>query len=122
MKKLFIETIAFTRWVMDFLDDATYQSLQVQLMENPDCGAVIKGCGGLRKVRVALREGGRGRRGGARVLYLHVPELDRIFLVAAYKKGVQENLSADERRRWKNIADQIVNEARAAARSGRKDR
>ena len=49
-------------------------ALQRELMNDPESGAVMPGCGGLRKIRIADPGRGKGKRGGARVIYLHVPE------------------------------------------------
>jgi putative transcriptional regulator len=53
VKAVFIETSEFTEWVSEHLTDDLYSSLQQELMTDPEKGDVIKGCGGLRKVRVA---------------------------------------------------------------------
>jgi len=63
----FIETKLFTKIVGNYLSDAEYAVLQEALSETPDVGAVIRGTGGVRKVR--WRQHGRGKRGGVRVIY-----------------------------------------------------
>jgi len=63
----FIETTLFTRLVSDYLSDEEYGKLQQELMNNPEAGAVIRGSGGVRKIRRAAA--GRGKRGGYRVIY-----------------------------------------------------
>jgi hypothetical protein len=63
----FIETPILTRAIMELLDDQDYQSLQLALLYRPERGAVIRGSGGLRKVRWPLP--GQGKRGGLRVIY-----------------------------------------------------
>ena len=60
MNKLFVESSEFTKWVEHFLDDDSYAAFQRQLMEDPNRGAVIRGCGGLRKVRVGNPRHRRG--------------------------------------------------------------
>ena len=62
-----IETSIFTKQITALLSDEQYGKFQCQLAANPGCGAVIKGGGGIRKIRVAA--GSRGKRGGARVIY-----------------------------------------------------
>ena len=52
MKAVFIESKEFTEWVVQVLPDDSYAKLQQELMENPNKGTVMQGCGGLRKVRV----------------------------------------------------------------------
>lgn len=84
MKAVFIETSEFTEWISDHLTDDLYSSLQHDLMANPDKGDFVKGCGGLRKVRVADPKRGKGKRGGARVIYLYVPEARWFFMLDIY--------------------------------------
>ena len=62
-----IETSTFTKQITTLLTDEEYGEFQSRLDANPELGAVIKGGGGIRKVRVAL--GSRGKSGGARVIY-----------------------------------------------------
>ena len=63
----FIETKLFTRLVQEYLTDDAYRELQAALMKQPDAGEVIRGTGGVRKLR--WRAMGRGKRGGFRVIY-----------------------------------------------------
>ena len=73
MEKLFIETTEFTARVAAFLSDDDYTELQTLLRANPDIGKVMPGCGGMRKIRFADARRGKGKRGGLRIIYLHVP-------------------------------------------------
>ncbi len=63
----FVETPVFTRAVTALLDEEQYRALQLALALRPEQGDVIRGSGGLRKLRWGLA--GRGKRGGARVIY-----------------------------------------------------
>ena len=60
----FIETPTFSRMVTDLLSDDDYGEMQNELLEDPERGILIKGGGGLRKLRYAIQ--GRGKRGGVR--------------------------------------------------------
>ena len=80
---------------------------QVELMTNPEKGAVIPRSGGLRKVRVGLE--GRGKRGGARVIYYLVTKADCIYLLLAYPKNVQDNLSEDQLKTLRKIVKEMDN-------------
>ena len=62
-----IETAVFTRQVLKLLSDEQYRELQLSMTERPDMGDIIKGSGGLRKVR--WMTAGQGKRGGIRVIY-----------------------------------------------------
>jgi hypothetical protein len=50
---VFIETPIFTEDVQDLLSDLEYSTLQIHLAAYPNSGDVIRGCGGLRKLRWA---------------------------------------------------------------------
>ena len=63
---LFIETSTFTRQLPRHLDD-DYAALQAFLSVHPEAGDVIRGTGGVRKIRWAMA--GRGKRGGSRIIY-----------------------------------------------------
>ncbi len=98
MKMFFVETRPFTARMKTRLSEEEYRKLQTALLQNPDAGAIMPGCGGLRKLRWGEQGRGRGKRGGSRVIYLHIPELHRIDLITIYSKGEQEDLSPDEKR------------------------
>ena len=89
----FVETATFTRQITDLLPDDDYAAFQSQLSHHPDKGRLMVGCGGVRKVRLAAR--GKGTSGGARVLYLHLPNRELIYFLYLFTKGAAENLSAD---------------------------
>ena|SRR5438552_2184596 len=123
MKKLFIESSSFTKGVADLLGDAAYARLQAKLMARPDDGDVIPGCGGLRKIRWADPKRQKGKRGGVRVIYLHVPEVNWVFFLDIYGKGEKEDLSADEKKILRKLAAVFREEAllSAARKKGKKD-
>ncbi len=62
-----VETSVFTKQIATLLDEDEYRRFQSRLAANPQLGPLIKGGGGIRKVRVAI--GSRGKRSGARVIY-----------------------------------------------------
>jgi hypothetical protein len=67
----FVETTTFTGQIVDLVSDDDYAAFQTQLSIVPDKGSLLVGCGGVRKIRMAAR--GKGKSGGARVLYLYLP-------------------------------------------------
>lgn len=91
-----IETSVFTKQVLAALSDEEYRALQLHLIGRPDAGVLIPGSGGLRKVRWRLP--GRGKRGGARVIYYWKAAAGQIFLLFLYPKNVRSDLSAPELR------------------------
>jgi hypothetical protein len=86
-----IETSTFTTQITALLSDYEYGEFQSRIAANPDLGALIRGGGGIRKVRVAV--GSRGKSGGARVIYYWAVRKDVILLLYAYPKNVAADLT-----------------------------
>ena len=87
----FVETPVFTAAIRRHLEDEHYRALQLALLLRPEQGPVIPGSGGLRKVRWATP--GQGKRGGLRVIYYWAPEEHVCFMLYAYTKNEQGDLS-----------------------------
>ena len=92
----FVETPIFTKVIDRLIDDAAYRGLQIALMLRPEQGTVIGGGGGLRKVRWA-RPGG-GKRGGLRAIYHWAPTEEAFYMLYAYTKNEQGDLTAAQTR------------------------
>ena len=90
----FIETQTFTRLVLELLTDDEYAALQRVLVENPERGDVIKGGGGIRKLRHALP--GRGKSGGVRVIYYWLRNDGQIYMLLIYPKSKKDTLTDRE--------------------------
>ena len=86
----FIESPVYSEQIEALLSAEDHRQLQLYLLEQPDRGDLIKGTGGLRKLRWA--GSGRGKRGGIRVIY-YLWHGDKAFLLFAYPKNKQENLT-----------------------------
>jgi len=86
-----IETSVFTRQITALLSDEEYGEFQFRIAANPELGPLIRGGGGIRKVRVAV--GSRGKRGGARVIYYWAVREDVILLLYAYSKNAAADLT-----------------------------
>ena len=87
-----IETPTFTRQITALLGDEEYGEFQSRIAANPELGALIRGGGGIRKVRVAV--GSRGKSGGARVIYYWAVREDVILLLYAYRKSTAADLTS----------------------------
>ncbi len=92
----FVETPFFTRFCEEHVDDDDLQRLQMQLLVHPDAGDLIRGAKGLRKLRWALP--GRGKSGGARVIYYWRSAAGMIYLLHAYAKNTQADLTDKQRK------------------------
>ena len=88
----FIETKLFTRLVQEYLTDDEYSELQWLLARAPESGPVIRGTGGVRKLR--WQAAGRGKRGGYRIIY-YLKRIDGvIWMLTMYPKNVTEDIPA----------------------------
>ena len=91
---VFIELTPFNTFRSQHWTDEDLRQLQNFLLASPDAGDVIPGTSGLRKLRWSAQ--GRGKRGGARVIYYrHVPQ-EQIYLIYAYAKSSRDNLTREQ--------------------------
>jgi hypothetical protein len=86
----------------DLIGTDGIEALAVYLVNHPDAGAVIPGAGGVRKLRWAAK--GKGKRGGARVIYVSIARSLRIYLLRCYAKNVRTDLTESEKRELRQIA------------------
>ena len=108
MTREFIITKEFERmWELIGLDDGDLSSLEIYLCKNPKVGSVMEGTGDVRKLRWALE--GKGKRGGARIIYFDIDFSKHIYLLTAFPKNLKENLSKEERNQMKNLITAIKN-------------
>ena len=96
------------QWERMGLDDEDRRRLENEIVNNPQVGPIMRGTGGLRKMRFAFA--GRGKSGSARVLYVDFVVFECIYLVYAYGKGQQDNISQEERVIFKKIIEQARKE------------
>ena len=108
--RTFIEVPLFTkRWKEIGLNDADLLNLQIMLLKNPQSGPVMEGTGGIRKVRFPLEN--KGKSGSVRVCYTDFEEYEVTYLITAFTKNDQENLSAEEKTVLKKLVKALKNEA-----------
>ena len=91
---VFIETSIFTRMVTSLLSDDEYREFQNVLLKDPAAGDLIKGGGGIRKIRFASM--GRGKSGGVRTIYFWAKAKDQIYMLVIYPKSKKDALSDKE--------------------------
>jgi hypothetical protein len=78
------------------------EAVAVYLIDHPDAGDVIPGAGGARKLRWAAK--GKGKRGGARIIYLYIVIAAGVYLLRCYAKNVKTDLTAEEKKELRQIA------------------
>ena len=89
---IFIETTTFTKLIGLYLTDEEYRGLQGFLLEHPDAGRIVRGSGGVRKLRWAIA--GKGKSGGIRVIYYWKRVDDEIWLLTAYGKSERDTIAS----------------------------
>jgi hypothetical protein len=99
-------------------EDEALRALQNDLLEAPDRGDAMPGCGILRKYRFADPSRGKGKRGGLRVIYMHTPVAATIHLIVVFGKDDQIDLSKREMKALCELARQLRSEVEASARKG----
>jgi hypothetical protein len=92
----FVETPIFTKAITRVLGDDEYRNLQVALMLRPEQGPVIRGSGGLRKVRWARP--GVGKSGGIRIIYYWARAERAFYMLYAYSKNEQGDVTPAQAR------------------------
>ncbi|EHJ9985850.1 type II toxin-antitoxin system RelE/ParE family toxin [Vibrio parahaemolyticus] len=103
----FVETSIFTKQIKELATDDELKVLQTELIAHPEKGDIVKGTGGLRKVRMAT--GNKGKSGSIRVLYV-LAHVDKIFLVLAYPKSVKDSLTNEEKTKLKRLVQSLKGE------------
>lgn len=103
---VFIETPIFTEDLLKLLSDDEYKEMQKTLLYEPETGDLIQGSGGFRKIR--WRQGGKGKRGGVRVIYYWEKSTEKLFLIFIYKKSVQEDLTQDQIKLLKSLVKGVL--------------
>ncbi len=100
---IIIETQIFTRQIQALLSDEEYRLMQIQLINKPESGKIIRGSGGLRKLRWSA--GGHGKRGGIRIIYYWFVSQDIILNLFVYSKSEQDELTPGQIKQLKKIID-----------------
>lgn len=103
MQYEFIESSIFTKLVHDYLSEEDYTAFQQFLLEHPDAGDVVRGSGGVRKVRWA--RAGAGKSGGVRVCYYTRNQRGQILLLVIYAKSVRASIPGALLKQIKEVLD-----------------
>jgi hypothetical protein len=100
------ETLPFQRKVVQLLSDIEKSELIAYLAVHPGAGSLMKGTGGIRKLRWA--RSGQGKSGGVRVVYyFHSKEMP-LYLLTLFGKNEKANLSMDEKTYLSKLVKELV--------------
>jgi mRNA-degrading endonuclease RelE of RelBE toxin-antitoxin system len=99
----FVETKLFTSLVGRYLSDEEYAGLQLSIAANPEAGEIVRGSGGVRKLRWG--GSGRGKRGGIRVIYYLRRARGEVWMLTVYAKNEADSIPAHVLKRIKEDID-----------------
>jgi len=102
----FLETPIFTKRITELISDSDYHLLQLELSVRPESGDIIKGSGGIRKLRWV--GSGRGKRGGIRVIYYFLNQDNQIFMLYAYPKSESDDLSQKQLKQLRAVVEEFL--------------
>ena len=91
-----IETPVFTKKAADLLSEVKREEFAVFISQSPTSGSVVKGSGGVRKIRWA--RSGSGKSGGVRVIYYNMVDDEEVWLLTLYAKNERSTIPAHELR------------------------
>lgn len=91
---VFVELTPFVTFRRDHWTDEDLRAFQCFLLVSPNAGDLIPGGAGLRKVRWSAQ--GRGKRGGARVIYYWHAAKHHVYLIYGYVKSEREDLTKSQ--------------------------
>jgi mRNA-degrading endonuclease RelE of RelBE toxin-antitoxin system len=99
----FVETKLFTSLVGSYLSDDEYAALQLSIAANPEAGEIVRGSGGVRKLRWS--GSGRGKRGGIRVIYYLRTTRGEVWMLTVYAKNEADSIPGHMLKRIKEEID-----------------
>src|ERR1700730_5441442 len=109
-----VETPEFLAAPGKLMTEEEREALVGYLTHNPVTGDLIEGTGGVRKLRWGLE--GRGKRGGARVIYFFHNARIPLFALTAYAKNEQADLSQKDRNDFRQLTKLLAETYRRAKR------
>ena len=101
-----VETETYLRDAHGVFGDPERSEIVAYVGSYPETGDVMPGTGGVRKLRWGIE--GRGKRGGARVIYYFHNETIPVFLLGVFAKNEKANLSQSERNAFKRRTAELA--------------
>lgn len=102
----FVELAPFAEVRDSLFSEDEFRDLQIYLCEQPDAGDVIPGTSGCRKLRWAAK--GKGKRGGARVIYFLRLASGQVIFVTAYGKNIRDDIPREWLHKIKEAYDNEI--------------
>jgi hypothetical protein len=96
------------KWEKLGLTDDDLIPLEKIIMENPSAGDVIRGTGGLRKLRWGLP--GTGKRGGIRVAFINIVLQEKVYILDLFLKNEKDNYTNAEKAILKQLVSRLIKE------------
>ncbi|MDX2143209.1 MAG: type II toxin-antitoxin system RelE/ParE family toxin [Rhodospirillaceae bacterium] len=100
-----VQMATFTRDVASVWSEAELAAFVDYIARNPEAGDIVQGTGGVRKIRWAAK--GKGKRGGARVIYFFYNPNNPVYLVSIYAKNERETISEADRKLYARMSEDI---------------
>jgi hypothetical protein len=100
-----VQLAAFTREAAKIWSDAELDEFTDYIARNPEAGDIVRGTGGVRKIRWNAK--GKGKRGGARVIYFFYNPNNPVYLVSIYAKNERETISEADRKLYGRMSEEI---------------
>ena len=105
MKRTFIEATDFKEKIENLDEENLLQTIQNEILKDPETGVLVKGTGGIRKFRVGAK--GKGKSGGIRIFYLDLPTKEKCYLLFILEKSEAENISAQGKMKFRELAQKL---------------
>ncbi|MCY4140808.1 MAG: type II toxin-antitoxin system RelE/ParE family toxin [Rhodobacteraceae bacterium] len=102
-------TRSYERAVRKLFGEEARKKMEDAIVAAPDAAPVIRGTGGIRKLRWA--GSGRGKRGGIRTVYFYHAGPEAVYLLTAYAKANREDLTPADTRALSRLVAEIKKEA-----------
>lgn len=107
----FVETPIFTKRIIELTSPETVESLQAELIEDPERWPMVRELHGARKGRIRDAKSRRGKSGSFRFIYLYLPHAGRIYLLFLFAKNEQSELTAAQVKAFGKVIANIKKEA-----------
>jgi len=106
-KRAFLHSTHFDGiWTKLGLRDDDLRRLQNMIIKDPDVGRIIRGTGGLRKMRFSEEHGGKS--GGFRVIYMDLSKYSFVYLLMIYPKSEKDTITDSEKRVLRAVCKETI--------------